>query len=229
MGFVVVVYIMFCIGISAIGALLEPFWTDNGQCINLTDFVPGGQYGTIHCSDLTGCGYGLNAESWDYQACQQDISPMATNNSNLNMFAPNWIWNYTWLEYHCHKRFNLDIKSVYNRRHWMRDSFGLNREYYWNNNVLPYITSNIIFSNGMQDGWHAGGQLTNFTNSDSLIAIVMQNGAHHTDLAAYSEYDTDDVLNARKMELELISKWVKETKIKKRVLKKSTKFYTVTP
>ena len=213
-------------GLSAIGALLEPFWNQS-QCLNLSDQTPGPQ-GTIHCSDLTGCGPGLDGKSWDYQACQQNISPMATHggatssNPDFNgkdMFAPNWIWNMTWLSEHCDKTFNLNINSIYNRQHWMRNSFGL-FDTYWNNN-FEYTTSNIIFSNGMQDGWHAGGQLTNFTNSDSIVAILMENAAHHCDLSSASPLDTDDVKQAREMETKLLTKWVQDARMKRKQRKQN--------
>ena len=38
----------------------------------------------------------------------------------------------------------------------------------------------VIFSNGMQDPWHAGGVLQNVT--ETMIAIQIPNGAHHQDL-----------------------------------------------
>ena len=230
-------------GIDAFNALLEPFWEysssississiNSNPCLNLTSktLIPSGKNGKIHCSDLTGCGNGPNGESWDYQACQQDISPMATQNSDINMFAPNWDWNLTWLANHCQNRFNLNKNSVFNRKHWMKNSMGLDRDYFWNDNVLPFITSNIIFSNGIQDGWHAGGQLTNFTNSDTLVAIIMQNGAHHSDLKAQSQLDTDDVLQARDMEINLLTKWyekAKQQRLKRKKLNKRHQFATV--
>ena len=37
--------------------------------------------------------------------------------------------------------------------------------------------SNIIFSNGKLDPWHLGGVLKNI--SDSLVAIVIDDAAHH--------------------------------------------------
>ena len=187
-------------GLKILSNLLEPF-KRNG-CLNLSAQVPAGPSGTIHCSDLTGCGTGYNGESWDYQACSQNIEPFATNNMT-DMFDPNWIWNMTWLDSHCMNRFGIKATT---REQWMTKEFGLDPIYFYNK--MGEITSHIIFSNGLQDGWHCGGVLKNI--SDTLIAITIENGAHGSDMRSDSTQDTMDMKQAREMERSILKEWLTE-------------------
>ena len=192
-------------GLKIWSRFFEPDLNHNG-CLNMTEYIPEGVNGTIHCSDLTGCGDGYDGESWDYQACSQNIEPFATNNVT-DMF-PVYNWSMTWLDNHCMSRFK--IKSSL-RESWMQTEFGLSAPYF--EDKFGEITSRIIFSNGEQDGWSAGGVLKNM--SDSLIAIVIPNGAHHSDMKGSSPLDTQDIIDARKQERAILSEWIKEVQQEK--------------
>eukprot|EP00483_Globobulimina_turgida_P011690 UN11712 len=187
-------------GLKILSHFLEPYKT--GGCVELSNKVPAGPNASIHCSDLTGCGTGHSGQSWDFQACAQNIEPFATNNVT-DMFDPNWLWNISWLDAHCMNRFGIKA-SV--RQQWMTDEFGLDPIYF--NNKLADITSHIIFSNGMRDGWHCGGVLQNM--SDTLIAITIENGAHGSDMRSDSRDDTNDMVQARAMERNILMKWIKD-------------------
>ncbi len=67
-------------------------------------------------------------------------------------------------------------------------------------------SSNIIFSNGELDPWHAGGVLENV--SDQTISIYIENSAHHLDLRLPNEADPDSVKAARQLETVWIAKFI---------------------
>lgn len=73
-----------------------------------------------------------------------------------------------WLRAHCASRFGVAPQP---RR--LADLWGFDD--------MQHLTSRIIFTNGMNDGWSTGSITTNL--SKSLIAINMPNGAHHSDLS----------------------------------------------
>ena len=68
--------------------------------------------------------------------------------------------------------------------------------------------SNIIFSNGELDPWHAGGVLKNV--SDRTLSIFIENSAHHLDLRLPNEADPESVTAARLLETEWIAFFIDE-------------------
>ena len=81
-------------------------------------------------------------------------------------------------------------------------------------NFLPIAVpqSHIIFTNGMNDGWSAGSIVANL--SETLIAINMPNGAHHSDLShdLPGPQDTPDITAGRAQAAGLLSGWLAEIK-----------------
>jgi len=63
-------------------------------------------------------------------------------------------------------------------------------------------------SNGLLDPWSGGGVLEDI--SDTLVSVIIPDGAHHYDLRGYEEGDTSYVIDARKTELKHIKKWIEE-------------------
>lgn len=68
--------------------------------------------------------------------------------------------------------------------------------------------SNIIFSNGLQDPWSAGGVLEDYSNSDTVLAIVMPDAAHHLDFRGSHPKDPESVKQARLFHMNIIWKWL---------------------
>ncbi len=63
-------------------------------------------------------------------------------------------------------------------------------------------------SNGKLDPWSGGGFLKSV--SDSVVAILIEDGAHHLDLRSSNPADPKSVIKARKKEKEYIEKWIKQ-------------------
>lgn len=66
------------------------------------------------------------------------------------------------------------------------------------------------FSNGGLDPWSAGGVTHNIT--DSLVSILIPDGAHHLDLRYSNKYDPPTVRTARALELKYFKEWIRQAK-----------------
>ncbi|KAK6296333.1 hypothetical protein J4Q44_G00324750, partial [Coregonus suidteri] len=66
------------------------------------------------------------------------------------------------------------------------------------------------YSNGGLDPWSSGGVTRNI--SDSVVAIVIPDGAHHLDLRYNNEYDPHSVLSARSLEVEYFKLWITQAR-----------------
>jgi lysosomal Pro-X carboxypeptidase len=71
---------------------------------------------------------------------------------------------------------------------------------------LNMSASNILFSNGNLDPWSGGGVTESL--SDTLIAINIEDSAHHLDLRFPNPADPPAVVAARKQEAEILQKWL---------------------
>lgn len=63
-------------------------------------------------------------------------------------------------------------------------------------------------SNGALDPWSAGGVTHNIT--DSLLSIMIPEGAHHLDLRFSNDLDPPSVRAARALELSLFREWIRQ-------------------
>ncbi|XP_078610907.1 lysosomal Pro-X carboxypeptidase-like [Branchiostoma floridae x Branchiostoma japonicum] len=146
--------------------------------------------GQTACLDISEPYYGGLA--WQYQACTEQIEPICSNGVN-DMF-PAIPWDLSAFSEACYERW-----KVRPRPYWAVTE-------YWGRNISA--ASNIIFSNGDLDPWSAGCVLKSL--SDSLVAIVMEDAAHHLDLRPSNTADPPSVIKARAQEADIIEKWIQE-------------------
>uniref|UniRef100_H2YJM8 Uncharacterized protein n=1 Tax=Ciona savignyi TaxID=51511 RepID=H2YJM8_CIOSA len=86
------------------------------------------------------------------------------------------------------------------------------------------LASNIIFSNGELDPWKDGGVLHDL--SPTLVALLVEEGAHHLDLRGSNPDDPASVIKVRQQELEIIKGWIAQHWAKKLGNTRGLKSYT---
>lgn len=69
-------------------------------------------------------------------------------------------------------------------------------------------TSNIVFSNGLLDPWSVFGVLEDV--SDSVVAVIIPEGAHHLDLMYSRTDDSQELTRTRATILQHVDRWVRE-------------------
>ncbi|GFR12158.1 lysosomal Pro-X carboxypeptidase [Trichonephila clavata] len=139
-------------------------------------------------------GASLGDEVWEYQECTEMVSPECSTGTT-DMFEPK-SWDFNEFSLECWKKFN--VKPNENASYIM----------YGGKDITA--SSNIIFTNGRLDPWYGGGILQSL--SDTLIAIVIEDAAHHLDLRSSNAADPDSVKKARYTIKEWIYKWIFEYK-----------------
>ena len=168
-------------------------------CYNLSAQLPSGARATISSGDWSGVGTGQDGSSWDFETCTYLVEAIGANNQS-DMFLPR-TWSLEWLNQHCASRF-----GVVPQPRTLAELWGFDAE------TLPRVTSRIVFTNGLNDGWSVGGILTNL--SDSILAFSAPNGAHHSDLSHQwpSPQDTPDVVAMRASVAEVLEGWLRDLK-----------------
>ncbi|BBN07691.1 hypothetical protein Mp_4g05680 [Marchantia polymorpha subsp. ruderalis] len=151
--------------------------------------------GDLACFDIYDDPHGMSG--WDWQACTEMVMPQS--NRNTSMYLP-FEWNFEDFAYWCEKNYGVRPRS-----HWIVEEFGGHDI----EAVLKRFGSNIVFSNGLVDPWSGGGVLKNI--SDSIVALVTAEGAHHLDLRAIQpEVDPQWLVDQRNAELQHIDRWLLE-------------------
>uniref|UniRef100_A0AC11CV85 Prolylcarboxypeptidase n=1 Tax=Ovis aries TaxID=9940 RepID=A0AC11CV85_SHEEP len=132
----------------------------------------------------------LGVQGWSYQACTEMVMPTCSDGVD-DMFEPH-SWNMKEYSDDCFKQW-----GVRPRPSWIPTMYG-------GKNISSH--TNIIFSNGELDPWSGGGVTKDIT--DTLLAIVIPNGAHHLDLRASNALDPVSVQLTRSLEVKYMKQWV---------------------
>jgi len=128
---------------------------------------------------------------WDYQWCTEML-PQETYFSRDGTTDMFWRFaeNLTDVRRHCNATFGVEPRET-----WIAREFG----------ALDGAT-NIVFSNGLFDPWSSGGVVHNI--SESAVAVIIPEGAHHLDLFFSNPSDPPSVVSARLTELNHIRSWI---------------------
>lgn len=147
--------------------------------------------GTAKCVDWKGDSGTptLGYLGWDYQACTEMVMPMCSNGTGM-FYKMNW--DFQAYSDGCYKQW-----GVRPRQDWIKHQ-------YWGTDLST--ASNIILSNGDLDPWSSGG-VTTFI-SETVVSILIKEGAHHLDLRASNRDDTSYVREARTREVNIIREWL---------------------
>uniref|UniRef100_A0A8D0BQC7 Lysosomal Pro-X carboxypeptidase n=1 Tax=Salvator merianae TaxID=96440 RepID=A0A8D0BQC7_SALMN len=139
----------------------------------------------------------LGLQGWSYQACTEMVMPLCSDGIS-DMFEPQ-----KW-DLHAYSEECFNTWGVKPRALWIPTLYG-------GKNISAH--SNIIFSNGGLDPWSGGGVTHNIT--DTLVAVVIPEGAHHLDLRSNSPFDPSSVLQARLLEVHYMKLWIQQYRANK--------------
>ncbi|XP_076261393.1 lysosomal Pro-X carboxypeptidase [Rhynchophorus ferrugineus] len=147
--------------------------------------------GIVKCNDiLQTATSSLGETGWNFQSCTDMIMPMCSTDDDM---FENSKWNFQEFSDDCFKQFKVRP---------------LNEEV----PILEFggkdigTASNIVFSNGLLDPWSSGGVLRNI--SDTAVAVIIPDAAHHFDLRSENPSDPETVKFARKFHETHIKRWL---------------------
>jgi hypothetical protein len=168
--------------------------TSPEACYNLSNQLPAGANATISSGDWSGVGSGTNGANWDFETSTLLVEAIGTNGVT-DMFLPRE-WSLQWLTTHSLSRFNTTPRPTLLSDLW---GFG---------DLKKIGTTRIIFTNGLNDGWSAGGVRTPIPEQE-IYVLDMPNGAHHSDLLHdVVTNDTLDVIAVRTTIGEILGNWL---------------------
>ncbi len=137
---------------------------------------------------------------WDFQTCDLLVEQIGFGPES--MFPPR-PWTIEWMNEHCQTRFGILPDSQK-----LVDDWGID-------DVVKAGATNILFTNGLNDGWSVGGIQDDL--SDTVLALNFENGAHHSDLSGVgpSSRDTPDITRGFEQITEILGEWLNDVAVNK--------------
>ncbi|XP_045616290.1 lysosomal Pro-X carboxypeptidase [Procambarus clarkii] len=132
----------------------------------------------------------LDDKGWDFQACTEMVMPFCYD--GINDFFEPAPWDFKAFAEDCYNKW-----GVYPRPFMVAHMYG---------GKDISAASNIVFSNGLLDPWSTGGVLWNV--SDTVVSVIIPEGAHHLDLRGSNPGDPQSVIDARITEKAYIKTWI---------------------
>merc|ERR1712168_885659 len=172
---------------TAKGSAIWFNYTGSADCLDLENGFTNSKSRTYQ-HGLGAIGY----MGWSFQYCSEYIMPFCSDGVH-DMFEPS-TWDVDKTVANCKEEwYGLESRVDYPiKRYGQKGQISAH--------------SNIIFSNGARDPWSGGGQLESV--SETLIAIVIPEGAHHLDLRSAHPDDPQSVIDARNQEKAIMRGWI---------------------
>lgn len=134
----------------------------------------------------------LSNRGWELQSCTEMVMPMCYDGKR-DFFEPT-PWSLEQYAKECKNTWETEIEPF-------------KMEIIYGGRQLS-DASNIVFSNGDLDPWHAGGVLVD--QNPTVVAVMIKNGAHHLDLRGAMHADPPSVVEARGVHKTHITRWIQE-------------------
>ncbi|CAB4314435.1 unnamed protein product [Prunus armeniaca] len=139
----------------------------------------------------------VGTDGWNWQACTEMVMPMSCS-QDASMFQT-YDYNLSSFQEECWKDHNVKPRPTR-----ITTEFGGHDI----KATLKSFGSNIIFSNGLLDPWSGGSVLQNV--SETIVALVTEEGAHHIDLRFSKKEDPEWLVDQRATEIRLIEGWLEK-------------------
>ncbi|RQM28889.1 hypothetical protein B5M09_003943 [Aphanomyces astaci] len=149
--------------------------------------------GKVTCVDWNSTSPIESENLWSYLACSELYMVISDQDGVRDFFRPSK-QNQTADAERCLAKWGVELRPL-----WANTVYGG-----W---AGIRAASNIVFSNGNFDPW--GGYGVWESQSDSVIAIPIDQGGHHLDLMFSNEADPQSVRDAREQEKHEIRKWIR--------------------
>jgi len=138
----------------------------------------------------------MDGQLWDYLYCSEMTQPMSRDGVQDMFFSQSFDLAQT--EHGCASQW-----GIVGQPNWATTLYGGWR---------IESASNIVWSNGGLDPWRGGGVTRNISETNDLVALIIDGVGHHMDLMFSHEGDPPSVIKARATERQYIAKWTQAHK-----------------